>query len=257
MRDKKGFSYGCFRAVRGFVRLIYPKTKIENLDNLPDEPCVVVANHCQLNGPIIGELYFPENKTIWCAGGLVHLKEAPDFIYNDFFKFKPQRLKWLWRIASYILAPLFPFFFSNADTIAVYHDGRILYTFRQTVDALAQGKRVVIFPESFEGYNNIVNRFHDGFADIGRMYYRRTGKPLAFVPMYIAPKLKSAYIEKPIYYDPTLPTREERARICSYLTDTIVQKAVSLPRHKVVPHDNISSKNYPYNIEDREVIKNA
>lgn len=247
MRDKKGFSYGCFHAFRGIVKLFYPKIKIENLNNLPDGPCVVIANHCQLNGPLAMELYFPESKTIWCAGELTCLKETPEFAYDDFFKFKPQRTKWFWRIAAYIIAPIFPFLFGNADTIPVYHDTRIIKTFKQTIEALKEGKRVIIFPESFEEENDIVNKFHEGFADIGKLYYRRTKKSLAFVPMYFAPKLKSAYIGKPIYYNFEAPQEEERGRICEYLKNAIVEKAVSLPRHKVVPHDNIPARKYPYN----------
>lgn len=261
MRNKKGLSYTCFKGIKGIVKFFYPKIEMRGLEKLPQEPSIIVANHCQLNGPIIGELYFPENKTIWCAGPLVHFKEVPDFAYNDFFKFKPKYTKWFWRIVSYLMAPIFPFFFKNADTIPVYRDTRVVSTLKNTVKALEEGKNVVIFPESFEEGNNVMNKLNEGFVDIGKLYYKRTGKLLAFVPMYIAPTLKKTYIEEPIYFNPSQPIKEERERLCAYLTDKITQTARELPRHLVIPHDNIPRKLYSYNKEietlNTEMIDNT
>ena len=48
-----------FRIVRWFVWLFYPKIKIEGTENIPDEPCIIVGNHSQMNGPIVGEIHFP------------------------------------------------------------------------------------------------------------------------------------------------------------------------------------------------------
>ena len=56
-----------FRFLRFFVRLFYRKPEIIGLENLPQEPCILVGNHSQMHGPIIGELFFPDAYT-WCAG---------------------------------------------------------------------------------------------------------------------------------------------------------------------------------------------
>ena len=63
---KKSFTYVCYRMIRWFVWLFYPKIKVEGLEHLPETPCVVVANHAKMNGPIACELYFPGNRAIWC-----------------------------------------------------------------------------------------------------------------------------------------------------------------------------------------------
>lgn len=78
--------------------------------------------------------------------------------------------------------------------------------------------------------------------------YRKTGKELAFVPMYIAPKLRKLYLGKPIYFHAAEPMDAPRSRICRYLMDEITGIAQALPEHTVVPYRNIPKKDYPSNI---------
>ena len=47
---------GVFLFIRYLVRLFYPKTSLEGLHNLPQEPCILVGNHAQMTGPIVGEI---------------------------------------------------------------------------------------------------------------------------------------------------------------------------------------------------------
>lgn len=249
-RKKKGFSYKSYKVIRSIVRFFYPKLKINNIEHLPSEPCVIVSNHCQLFGPIAYELFFPEEKSIWCASELCDRKKVKDFAYNDFFKYKSKKLKWWYKFLSFLMTPIFPYLFSNADTIPVYRDFLAVKTLRDSVKALEEGKNIIIFPESFEEYNNIVNRFNEGFVDIAKLYKKRTGKTLAFVPIYLAPKLKSAYMGEAIYFNAGNDIKEERKKISEYLTFTITKIAESLPRHKVVPHNNIQKKYYKYNVDN-------
>ena len=88
--------------------------------------------------------------------------------------------------------------------------------------------------------------------DIARLYYKRTGKELSFVPLYIAPKLKKMYLGKPIKFCAETPIAEERRRICDYLMNEITNIAVGLPEHTVVPYRNIPKKLYPKNTKKEE-----
>ena len=58
-RTGKGFSRICYKIIRYLVWVFYPKITVGGMENLPDEACIVVGNHTQMNGPIVGELYFP------------------------------------------------------------------------------------------------------------------------------------------------------------------------------------------------------
>ena len=237
-----------FLLICAIIRLIYKKPRFVGVDNLPDEPCVIVGNHTQMNGPIIGELYFPGKHATWCAGEMMHLKEVPAYAYGDFWSFKPKWCRPFFRLLSYIIAPLSVIIFNNASTVPVYHDSRLISTYRESMEKLAEGTSMIIFPEKNERRNNILYAFQDKFIDLARFYYKKTGKKLSFVPIYIAPALGRTVIGEATVFDPSRPIAEERERICEYLSDSITSMALELPEHTVVPYRNIPKKLYPKNI---------
>lgn len=254
---KKRLSLLLYRLIKWLVGQFYPRMEVVGTEKLPDDPAIIVANHAQMNGPIACELYFPGRRYTWCAGQMMHLKDVPDYAFRDFWSNKPAYSRWFYRILSYIIAPFSVCVFNNADTIAVYHDTRILSTFKNTVKKLEEGANVVIFPEHAEPHNHIICAFQDRFIDVARLYYKKTGKALSFVPMYIAPKLKKMYLGEPVRFHPEKPMEEERRRISCCLMDRITEMAVSLPEHTVIPYQNIPRREYRSNIcaEEREYEK--
>ena len=251
-KPRKTISYICFRILRWLLWLVYPKVKVKGTENLPDGACIVVGNHTKMNGPIIAEIHFPGKRKIWCAGEMMVLREVPAYAYQDFWSEKPRYIRWYYHILSYLLAPLCACIFTNANTIAVRRDSRIISTFKQTVQALQNDERVIIFPECYTPHNHIVNKFQDNFVEVARLYHKHTGKSICFVPMYIAPALKQAHLGKPIAFRPDAPADEERTRICEALMQGITDIAVSLPRHRVVPYENLPKKYHAYNISSEE-----
>ena len=237
-----------YKIIKAAVRFFYPKMEVVGAENLPDEPAIIVGNHTQMNGPIACELYFPGERYIWCAGQMMHLKEVPTYAYQDFWSNKPKCIRWFYKLLSYLIAPLSVCVFNNANTIGVYRDNRIISTFKETVQKLQEGSSVIIFPEHDEDYNHILCNFQEKFIDIARIYHRKTGAELSFVPLYIAPYLKKMYIGKPIRFCSSTPIKEERRRICDYLMEEISEIACGLPEHTVVPYRNIPKKHYPSNI---------
>lgn len=253
MRTKKVSP--AFKFIKGMIRLFYPKMKIVGAENLPKEPCIIVSNHAQMNGPIACELYFPGKRTIWCAGEMMNLKEVPAYAYRDFWSAKPKYIRWFYHIAAFVIAPLSVLIFNNADTIAVYRDQRILSTFRDSIRRIDEGTNIIIFPEHNQTRNNIIYDFSDGFISLARMVYRHSGQALKFVPMYIAPKLKEMHIGAPIAFRPDAPFPQEKERINTALMDAITQLGRSLPRHTVIPYRNIPRRLYPCNLQN-EVNQN-
>jgi len=253
VKEKKGS--GVYRVVKWLVKVCYPKIEVVGQEYLPEEPAIIVGNHSQMNGPIAGELYTPGKHYIWCAGQMMHLKDVPAYAYKDFWSEKPKLLRPLYKLLSYMIAPLSVCIFNNAHTIGVYHDTRIISTFKQTVQRLQEGNHVVIFPEHSVPHNHIICQFQDKFIDIAKLYYKRTGNGLYFVPMYLAPKLKKMYLGEPVRFDPDAPTQEERRRICDALMETVTQMAVSAPKHTVIPYNNISKKLYPSNISKEGIYE--
>lgn len=244
-----------FKIIKGLVRFFYPKMEV--IGNLPDEPCIIVGNHTQMNGPICAELYCPGKHYTWCAGEMMHLKDVPAYAFRDFWSQKPKWTHPWYKLLSYIIAPLSVCVFNNARTVGVYHDTRLISTFKNTVNLLQEGNHIVIFPEHDVKYNHIIYDFQDRFIDVAKLYYKRTGKQVCFVPLYIAPGLKQMHLGKPIRFDPNVPMDGERERICKYLMDEITDIACGLPEHTVIPYRNIPKKLYPCNIPKEETHANA
>ena len=236
-----------FRVIKWLIWFFYPKLRVEGIENLPEEPVIIVGNHTQMNGPIASELYCPGTHYTWCAGQMMHKEDVAEYAFEDFWSQKPKWTHPWFRLLSHLIVPLAVCIFNNANTIGVYHDTRIIKTFKETMRRLDEGASIVIFPEHDVKYNHILYDFQDRFIDIARMYWKKTGKCLCFVPLYIAPKLKAMYFGKPTRFDPSRPMDEERARIKEYLMGQITDMACDLPEHTVVPYRNIPKKYYPSN----------
>lgn len=242
-----------YKIIKSLVRFFYGKMEVVGLENLPEDNAIIVGNHCQLNGPIAGELFLPDNFYIWCAGQMMDLKEVPEYAFTDFWSQKSKWTQPFYKLASYLIAPLSVCIFNNARTIAVYRDMRIMSTFKDSIKLLQQGANILIFPEKDEKHNNILYQFQENFIDIAKLYYKKTGIALTFVPMYIAPKLKKMYIGKGISYQCENSIEEERKRISKYLSDEITEIACNLPKHTVVPYRNIPKRFYLTNKDIGEV----
>lgn len=243
MRPKK--TTRIFRILRFLVNCFFPVFQIFGLNRLPEEPCIIVGNHSQMNGPLLSELRLDFPHETWCAGELMNRKEAAAYAFTDFWSFKPRWTLPFFRLLSHLITPLALCLFNNAHTIAVYHDVRLRQTYRQSVEALADGESLVIFPEKNAPGNHILYAFQDKFVDTARFYYKKTGKTLSFVPLYIAPRLRGAWFGKPILFRPEAPIAEERERICALLREEITGIAEALPEHTVVPYRNIPKRDYP------------
>ncbi len=238
-----------FRVLRWFVLRLTPEYRLYGTDQLPEEPCVLVGNHSQMYGPLAAEFYMPRRHYTWCVGEMMNRQEVPAYAYEDFWPRKQKGLRWYYRLLSHLVAVPLPYILTNAHTIPVYHDARVMTTFRKSVGQLQSGADIVIFPESHQPYNGILWHFQEHFTDLAKLYYRKTGSAVCFVPMYVAPKLGSIHFGEPVRYCPEAPDGAERKRICEAMMTSITEIAVSLPEHTVIPYPNIPKREYPLNTD--------
>lgn len=220
------------------VKIFYRKRTIEGIENLPDEPCVIVANHAQIHSPITFEGFFPGSRAIWCDSKMMEKAEIPNYAEEGFWpnatdKQKKRRRFWMKKIAGFA-----EYLLTTAHTIPVYRDMRVMKTFKLTEEALREGKNIIIFPENevTDENNPILDYFNLYFVDIAKIYYKKHGKILTFVPCYNCVELKRVVIGKNhVKYNPDIKMDEQREILCEALRKEITDIALSLPRHKVVP----------------------
>lgn len=240
--DNKTLTY---KTLRFFINIFYKKRTFEGIENIEDEPSIIIGNHAQMHGPLVAELQFPLNRKTWCIGDVLTKNEFIEHAKTDFWGKKPKYIRWFYIMLAYIIAPIGANVFNSADIIPVYKDSRLAKTFKKTVRELNAGNNIIIFPECTTPFNNIINEFQDKYIDVARLYYNITGKCLAFVPMYNAVRLHKVLLGKPIKYDPNIPIDEMRKIINDYLKKEITSLALSLPPHKVVQFVNNGRKNNP------------
>ena len=245
MKPMKDFTWYVYRATYALFRLLFSRPEFTGLENLPQgRPCIVVGNHAHTYGPIYAELYFPFECATWCIGEMLNLKALPDYAFMDFWSKKPRWCRWFYRLLSYVIAPLCVAVLKNARCIGVYKDYRIMSTMHESMKHMKAGENIVIFPEHEVPYNEIVWEFQEGYVNLASLYVRRTGQPVDFVPMYIAPKLHRVCFGKPVAFDPNANPREEAHRICVVLMDAIRELALTLPPHMAVPYPNVPKNRY-------------
>lgn len=236
-----------YRAIKGTVRFFYRKYRCVGAEQIPDEAVIFVGNHSQAHGPLAGEFYMPVPRKTWCASQMMERKEVAAYAYQDFWAQNPKWTLCFYKGLSHAIVPLSVLLFNHAETIPVYRDSRVLSTFRATIQALEAGTSVLIFPEKNGTHNNILYEFQDHFIDVAKLWYKRTGKALAFVPLYVCPARKTLNFGEAVRFDPAAPMDAERERICNTLKARIRAMAESLPRHRVVPYRPQPKKNWPYN----------
>ena len=241
----KELSWYIYRAACAVARRLFPAPEFTGLEKLPgDRPCIIVGNHAQAYGPIYMELYLPRRRAIWCAAEMMHVRELPDYAFQDFWSRKPLWCRWFYRLLPFFAAPVAVCVLKNAHTIGVYRDSRIMTTMRESLERMNEGASVVIFPEHEVTHNGIVWEFQEGFVNLARLYTRRTGEGIDFVPMYVAPRLRRVCFGSPIAYDPAAEPGKEAHRVCDALMDAITDLALALPPHVAVPYPNLPKRSY-------------
>ena len=105
----------------------------------------------------------------------------------------------------------------------------LLYTSRETLNAMQAGDNILVFPENAEnhapgegGYaREGVGQLYTGFAMIAPMYYAKTHKRAVFVPIYASRKHRTLTIGQGVVYDPDNNATAEKLRIVDALLDSM------------------------------------
>ena len=119
------------------------------------------------------------------------------------------------------MSPIVIWGLKSFDPIPVYRGSakNIFKTFKMSVECLNSGDSILLFPENPEkDYTEKVSGFYSGFADLGRMYYRKTGKSLIFYPAYASKRSRVLRIGEGVKYEPG-GGREEKERIVASLEE--------------------------------------
>ncbi len=185
-------------------------------------PMVFLANHLEIYGPVVAVLHAPFPFRPWVIEGMLnpeHIVEQMRQGAEKLFPFLPET----WRLGLLrCVAPVLLWVLRSTDPIPVHRDSLrdTIRTIEASVDAMAYDDNILIFPES-EYKAEGVGALFAGFVQLGRSYYRRTGRRATFYPVYINKKARRMTFGEGIAFDPERATGAERDRLVMYLQDAM------------------------------------
>ena len=230
LRERKGFRRPGMRAL---YRILYPffhcRTHLPAELRESGDPVVFVANHYNVFGPLSFVLSVPVEYRIWVNVEMVEgdaLERGARPMVKKLLPFLGARgTDWiigkLKQLAHYALPQV------GMISVDREEPSKLFSTMRQSLAALQEGDNLLIFPETgFPEYSlTSVTPFFSGFATLGRLYHRKTGKPLCFCPCYIDEQHYLIRFGETVAWDPEADPRQETERVSDLLNLRIREMA--------------------------------
>lgn len=192
----------------------------ENVNALPG---IFVFNHREVYGPIAAVVFLPYDMRPWILDRMIDKEQISAHMYEGTFS----RIKWLpvfmRKALTKMLSPLVVWALSSFEPIPVYRGTArsVLKTFTLSIECLESGDSILLFPENpEERYTDSkqVNDFYRGFANLGRLYFKRTKESVTFYPVYASRRGRELRIGEGVRYDAS-NGRQEEGRIVEALQE--------------------------------------
>ncbi len=184
--------------------------------HLGDGPVIFVANHREIYGPIVTNLYLPFSFRPWIDA---HMLERESIIAhmtrNTFARVRPA---WLARGFMKLARPILVWLLNSVEPIPVYRGAsrELLQTMSRSVTALQEQDNLLIFPEAPAKSPNGkyaaagISPFYTGFVHVAKYYFRQSGKAVTFYPVFAHSRKRTITIGRGVTYDPRGKRESER-----------------------------------------------
>ena len=243
MRDRSGFRQ---KGMRWLYRVLRPffhcRIRVPEELRGSRDPVVFIANHYNIFGPLSFVISVPLDYQVWIHDELVDERSAAEGLRSGLRQLLPFLSEKAVGSVCRKLAALVLYALRNVGMIPVNREdaSRLLSTMRSSMAALQEGKNLLIFPETgIPEYSlTSVTPFFSGFATLGRVYHRKTGKCLRFVPCYIDEQHYLIRMGSPVVWNPEADPREETERVSDDLNLRIREMAAEnrgVEKEKVRP----------------------
>ncbi|MBQ7924092.1 MAG: hypothetical protein IJ329_02165 [Clostridia bacterium] len=207
-----------FRCLKKLIKGRYKQPEFIYLGEEIGNGGLILSNHEGTDAPLSLELYLNKPIRMWGAhemnSGLVPMYKYQTRVYYH------EKKHWnlhLARLFCLIASPLTNLFYRGLNLISTYHDTRLLKTVRESMNAIEQGENIVVFPEdSTNGYLEQLEGFHNGFAVLAEVCYRK-GVDLPIYVTYFNKKAKIYMVDKPVKYSELIKRGETREELSARL----------------------------------------
>ncbi len=208
--------------VRPFLHL-----KVKGKEHLDTDhyPSVFVCNHGATYGPVSAVIYLPTYFRPWIHDVVLKRKNMAMMTFRQLrpkMRFLPRQ--WVWGL-SWLAAGIICWVLKSFNPIPVRRGSsrEVLNTFNLTLEALTEGDNILLFPEKPRetGQNTDFRELFTGFASLGKMYHKKSGKALRFYPIFTDSNKHTFTIGEPVTYNPENEAHAEKVRIANLLHEKI------------------------------------
>lgn len=204
--------YGGFgRFVRWLFRTFSPRYRV--VGELPREGVVYVCRHLNMHGPyttikwlpmelhpMVLHVFFERSTTV---------SHMTAYTFGTRYGKEGKRFSLLAWCLGWILPPLM----ASLQAIPVYRDGmKTITTMKKGLQYLLKQESLIVYPDVgyTDGYDK-PGEIYNGFLYIGELYYKRTGKPLQFVPLILDDENRRILVGTPLTITDFRAQKEEVA----------------------------------------------
>lgn len=152
----------------------------------PEGPCVYIAHHQNMYGPVHTLAALPVYGHIWALHVFASRKACFSQYYHYTFR---TRFGWpapaAWLVAT-VLSLVVPAFMRTIGAVPVYRgSAAVRDTMQVSAQLLARGESLVICPDiDYSNNSDEMGQSYTGFLMLEKYYHRSTGGHLPFVPVY-------------------------------------------------------------------------
>ena len=209
----------------------FNRHRMVHLDHVrtdPDNPLVFLGNHAEIYGPIASALCFPVPVRFWVISKMMfNKKDVRAYMYENTFSKKTFLPVFVRKLLAWYLGWLSVNIMNSLRAIAVYRDSpmKLRQTIRESVDALAAGENLMIFPEHPEGkyVKNGISELSPGFLMLAEAWWKKSGKKLRLMPVYANREQRTFTFGDEIGYEPENGFAAEQDRILKEAYEQLVK----------------------------------
>lgn len=205
-----------YKAIMKCVRLI-PSFRYNTSDTFV-EPAVYICRHGNMRGPVLSVINLPLTIHPWVFHVFCEKKACYKHYSEYTFSVRFGWKKWSANLISRIISPSVVRLVNSVGAIPVYRNSaRVMSTFRMSMDALSKGESLLIFPEvDYTAEGGEIGELYEGFLGLEKMYLKKTGKHLPFVPIHLSEKRREIILGEPVLFRDGVTFAEGR--------DEVIQK---------------------------------
>lgn len=207
-----------FKLARAIVRPFYPVKEVLHAERALSPACYVV-HYQNSKGPILSMAYMPVEVHPWALHVFCDRKSCYQQYMDYTFTVRFGWPKWLAAPVCFVLSNIISPLYRSMGCIPVYRGSmKIRETLNLSLEALYAGQSIIIFPDvAYQSDSAETGEIYQGFLNLEKFYYKKTGAHLPFVPVYCKSVEKTLEIGEPLYFEGALPFVQEKQEMAQRL----------------------------------------